>query len=75
MDSSYLFLPELLLVASIMAIPALYIVTENRKSYSICSNITLSLSLLLLILFWFYPDEVSFEKNYSTKTNEKKKDE
>ena len=31
MDSSYLFLPELLLVASIMAIPALHIATENRR--------------------------------------------
>ena len=65
MDSSLLFLPELLLVASIMAIPALYIATENNKSYSICANMTLALSFLLLILFWFYPDEVSFEKNSS----------
>ena len=65
MNSSLLFLPELLLVASIMAIPALYIATENNKSYSICANITLSLSLLLLVLFWFFPDEVSFEKNSS----------
>ena len=65
MDSSLLFLPELLLVASIMAIPALYIATENNKSYSICANITLALSFLLLVLFWFYPDEVSFEKNSS----------
>ena len=40
MDSSILFLPELLLVASIMAIPALYIATENNKSYSICANTT-----------------------------------
>jgi len=64
-NSSLLFLPELLLVASIMAIPALYIATENNKSYSICANMTLSLSLLLLVLFWFYPDEVSFEKNSS----------
>ena len=45
MDSSLLFLPELLLVASIMAIPALYIATENNKSYSICANMTLALSL------------------------------
>ena len=65
MDSSLLFLPELLLVASIMAIPALYIATENNKSYSICANLTLALSFLLLVLFWFYPDEVSFEKNSS----------
>ena len=66
MDDSILFLPELLLVASIMAIPALYIATENSKSYSICANITLSVSLLLLILFWFYPDEVSFEKDHAS---------
>ncbi len=66
MDDSILFLPELLLVASIMAIPALYIATENSKSYSICANITLSASLLLLILFWFYPDEVSFEKDHAS---------
>ena len=65
MDSSILFLPELLLVASIMAIPALYIATENNKSYSICANTTLALSFLLLVLFWFYPDEISFEKNSS----------
>lgn len=65
MDDSILFLPELLLVASIMAIPALYLATENRQSYSICANISLSVSLLLLVLFWFYPDEVSFEKQSS----------
>lgn len=65
MDSSYLFLPELLLVASIMAIPALHIATENRRSYYICSNISLSLSFLLLVLFWFFPDDVSFDKTAS----------
>ena len=65
MDSSYLFLPELLLVASIMAIPALHIATENRRSYYICSNVSLFLSFLLLVLFWFYPDEVSFDKTAS----------
>ncbi len=65
MDDSILFLPELLLVASILAIPALYLATENKKSYSICANASLSISLLLLVLFWFYPDDVSFEKQSS----------
>ena len=37
MDDSILFLPELLLVASILAIPALYLATENKRSYSICA--------------------------------------
>jgi len=65
MDDSILFLPELLLVASILAIPALYIATESKKSCSICANASLSVSLLLLVLFWFYPDDVSFEKQSS----------
>ena len=65
MDDSILFLPELLLVASILAIPALYLATENKRSYSICANASLSVSLLLLVLFWFYPDDVSFEKQSS----------
>ena len=65
MDDSILFLPELLLVASILAIPALYIATESKRSCSICANASLSVSLLLLVLFWFYPDDVSFEKQSS----------
>ena len=65
MNDSILFLPELLLVASILAIPALYLATENKRSYSICANASLSVSLLLLVLFWFYPDVVSFDKQSS----------
>ena len=45
MNDSILFLPELLLVASILAIPALYLATENKRSYSICANASLSVSL------------------------------
>ena len=66
MESTILFLPELLLIASIIAIPALYIATENNKSFSICSNLSLFVSLLLLVIFWFYPDNLSLEKNSST---------
>ena len=62
MDSSYLFVPEILLIASIMAIPGLYIATENRRSYLICANLTLLISLFLLVLFWFFPEDVSFDK-------------
>ena len=61
-----LFLPELVIIASILAVPAIYIATENAKSYSICSNISLFVSLLLVILFWYYPDEVSFDKSSSS---------
>ena len=53
MDSTILFLPELILIASILAIPAIYIATESTKSYSICANITLLVSLLLV---FFLPD-------------------
>ena len=63
MDSTFLFLPELVLVASILAIPAIYIATESSKSYSICSNISLLVSLILVVLFWYYPDSVSFDKS------------
>ena len=63
MDSTFLFLPELVLVASILAIPAIYIATDSSKSYSICSNISLLVSLILVVLFWYYPDSVSFDKS------------
>ena len=63
MDPTILFLPELILVASILAIPAIYIATASTKSYSICSNISLFVSLLLVILFWYYPEDVSFDKS------------
>ena len=63
MDLTLLFLPELILVASILAIPAIYIATASTKSYSICSNISLFVSLLLVILFWYYPEDVSFDKS------------
>ena len=66
MDSTVLFLPELILVASILAIPAIYIATNSNKSYSICSNISLFVSLFLVILFWYYPEEVSFDKSDSS---------
>ena len=49
-----------------MSIPAIYIATNNTKSYSICSNISLFVSLLLVILFWYSPDEVSFDKSSSS---------
>jgi len=65
-DPTALFLPELVIIASILAVPAIYIATENAKSYSICSNISLFVSLLLVILFWYYPDEVSFDKSSSS---------
>ena len=68
MDSTFLFLPEIILIASILAIPAIYIATESTKSYSICSNISLFVSLLLVILFWYFPDEVSFDKTSSSYT-------
>ena len=63
MDSSVLFLPELLLIASIMAIPGLYIFTENRNSYSICSNLSLSGALVFLVLSWYYPDTISMNRD------------
>ena len=66
MDSTFLFLPEMILIASILAIPAIYIATESTKSYSICSNISLFVSLLLVVLFWYYPDNVSFDKSSSS---------
>ena len=65
MDSSVLFLPELLLIASIMAIPGLYIFTENRNSYSICSNLSLSGALIFLVLSWYYPDTISMNRDVS----------
>ena len=68
MDSTVLFLPELILIASIMAIPAIYIATNNTKSYSICSNISLFVSLLTVILFWYYPDQLSFDKSSDSYT-------
>ena len=66
MDSTFLFLPEMILIASILAIPAIYIATESTKSYSICSNLSLFVSLLLVVLFWYYPDNVSFDKSSSS---------
>lgn len=66
MDSTVLFLPELILIASILSIPAIYIATNNDKSYSICSNISLFASLLIVILFWHYPEDVSFDKSSSS---------
>ena len=66
MDSTVLFLPELILIASILSIPAIYIATNSTKSYSICSNISLFVSLLVVILFWYSPDEVSFDKTSSS---------
>ncbi len=65
MDSSVLFLPELLLIASIMAIPGLYIFTENRNSYSICSNLSLSGALIFLVVSWYYPDTISMNRDVS----------
>ena len=62
MDATLLFLPELLLIASIIAIPALYIATENNKSFSICANLSLLISLIVLVTFWFYPDNLSLDK-------------
>jgi NADH-quinone oxidoreductase subunit N len=59
-------LPELILIASILSIPAIYIATNNDKSYSICSNISLFVSLLIVILFWYFPDDVSFDKSSSS---------
>ena len=56
MDSSVLFLPELLLIASIMAIPGLYIFTENRNSYSICSNLSLSGALAVTLRWMTFPN-------------------
>ena len=66
MDPTVLFLPELILIASILSIPAIYIATNSTKSYSICSNISLFVSLLIVILFWYSPDEVSFDKTSSS---------
>ena len=66
MDNSALFLPEILLIASIMAIPALYIFTENNKSFSWCSNLTLGVSFLFLVLSWYYPDSSSMNRTVST---------
>lgn len=66
MDNSALFLPEILLIASIMAIPALYIFTENNKSFSWCSNLTLGVSFLFLVLSWYYPDSLSMDRTVST---------
>ncbi len=63
MDATLLFLPELLLIASIIAIPALYIATENNKSFSICANLSLLISLIVLVTFWFYPDNLSLDKD------------
>ena len=62
MNSSALFLPEILIIASIMAIPALYILTENNKSFSMCSNLTLGSSFLFLVLSWYYPDSLSMDR-------------
>jgi proton-translocating NADH-quinone oxidoreductase chain N len=62
-DATLLFLPELLLIASIIAIPALYIATENNKSFSICANLSLLISLIVLVTFWFYPDNLSLDKD------------
>ena len=62
MADSIFFLPEILLVASIIGIPALYILTENNKSYSICSNISLSFALMFLVFSWYYPDFLSLDK-------------
>ena len=63
MDATLLFLPELLLIASIIAIPALYIATENNKSFSMCANLSLLISLIVLETFWFYPDNLSLDKD------------
>ena len=63
MDATLLFLPELLLIASIIAIPALYIATENNKSFSMCANLSLLISLIVLVTFWFYPDNLSLDKD------------
>ena len=60
MDSSSLFLPEILLIASIMAIPALHFFTENRRSYSICSNVSLVGAFIFLVLSWYY---IGIEQN------------
>jgi len=65
-NATLLFLPELLLIASIIAIPALYIATENNKSFSICANLSLFISLIILVLFWFYPEKLSLDKESSS---------
>ena len=49
-----------------MAIPALYIFTENNKSFSWCSNLTLGVSFLFLVLSWYYPDSLSMDRTVST---------
>ena len=67
-DSSVLFLPELLIVASIIAMPILYVATNNKNSYFICANLTLFVSFLLLLFFWYYPETVSFDKQSSSYT-------
>ena len=66
MDSSSLFLPEILLIASIMVIPALHIFTENRRSYSICSNVSLVGAFIFLVLSWYYPESLSMDRDVST---------
>ena len=66
MDSSSLFLPEILLIASIMVIPALHIFTENRRSYSICSNVSLVGAFIYLVLSWYYPESLSMDRDVST---------
>ena len=66
MDNSSLFLPEILLIASIMVIPALYIFTDNNKSFSLCSNLTLGFSFIFLVLSWYYPDSLSMSRDVST---------
>ena len=66
MDSSSLFLPEILLIASIMVIPALYIFTDNNKSFSLCSNLTLGFSFIFLVFSWYYPDSLSMTRDVST---------
>ena len=63
MDDSIFFLPEIVIVASIIGIPALYILTENNKSYSICSNISLGFAFMFLVLSWYYTYFLSLDKS------------
>ncbi len=65
MEPSSLFLPEIVLVASIMTIPGLYMLTGTKKSFALCSNLTLASILLFLIVSWFDPDTLSMESEVS----------
>ena len=65
MEPSSLFLPEIVLVASIMTIPGLYMLTETKKSFALCSNLTLASILLFLVISWFNPEALSIDREIS----------